>query len=87
MDVTRETLLKETREHLQEHRGIDPARVEESTNLRDDLGLDSLDVAELGMRWARDYGVLLEEEQMLNIETLGEALDHVMASVRAGAGG
>ncbi|MDQ3935781.1 MAG: acyl carrier protein [Actinomycetota bacterium] len=79
MQVTREQLLKETREHLQQQRSIEPERVREDALLRDDLGLDSLDVAELGMRWAADYGVLLEEEQILNIETVGEALDFVMS--------
>ncbi len=81
--MTREQLLRETREYLHENRSIEPDRVKEDALLRDDLGLDSLDVAELGMRWATDYGVLLEEEQILNIETVGEALDFVMAQTAA----
>ena len=83
MEVTRDRLLDETREYLRAQRSIDPELVREDASLRDDLGLDSLDVAELGMRWASDYGVLLEEEQILNIETVGEAIDFVIANVGA----
>lgn len=80
MEPTREQLLREIREHLETQRGIEPERVREDALLRDDLGLDSLDVAELGMRWAGDYGVMLEEEAILHLETVGEAIDYVVAN-------
>jgi acyl carrier protein len=81
--VTRGRLLAEIREHLQTQRDIAPERVNEDARLRDDLGLDSLDVAEMGMGWAGEYGVLLEEDQILNMETVREAIDYVLANVPA----
>jgi acyl carrier protein len=86
MDTTRETLLEQLRDQLRVQRGIEPGRVREDARLRDDLGLDSLDMAELGMVWASRYGVLLGEEEILNIETVGEAIDFVHSAAHAGPG-
>lgn len=87
MELTREHLLNEIREYLQTQRGIEPARVREDAQLRDDLGLDSLDLAELGMQWASDYGVMLDEEAILHLETVGEAIDFVIDSAGVTAEG
>lgn len=63
---------------LAEERAIEPATVHEHTRLRD-LGLDSLDLAEMAMEWEQEYGVQLKDEHIAEIVTFGDAIDHVLA--------
>lgn len=42
--------------------------------LRDDLGADSLDMIEIVIRLEEQLGVVIEQEEAVGLETLGDAL-------------
>lgn len=81
----RDRLLEEVRAYLRDQREIDPARVNEDTSFMDDLGIDSLDLAAMALALEDVYGVRLEDEQIMLIRTVGDALDLILESVEAGA--
>jgi acyl carrier protein len=78
IETTREELLEQIRRFLEEQRGIDPDRVHEEARFKDDLNLDSLDLIELAMGWEVAYGLALEDEQVLSIVTVADAIDAVL---------
>ncbi len=51
---------------------VAPERLSLDTNLREDLQADSLDLVEVAMRLEERLGVSLPEEQLLEIQTLGD---------------
>lgn len=58
--------------------------VEESDHLIYDLGLDSLDAAEISTELSYSYGVEICEEVILNIGTVGDLTDLVLSYVNYG---
>jgi acyl carrier protein len=73
----RQRLLDQVREYLMTQRGIEPDHIDESTRFREDLDLDSLDVAALAIDWEDEYGVTVEDERVVTCTTVGKALDLV----------
>jgi acyl carrier protein len=82
VNVGRAKMLDEIRHFLSEERDIDPQQVHEDTCFRD-LGLDSLDLAEMAMEWEQEYGVVLKDEHIAEIETFSDAIDQVLIGVPA----
>ena len=74
----RAELLLRIRNYLQEERQIDPERVQEGTDFREDLELDSLDLAAIAMQFEDEYGLTLDDERVLTIKTVGEAINLVI---------
>ena len=58
-------------------------RIEEATRFREDLDADSLDLYELVMELEDRYGVAITEEEAARIETVGDAVDFVLAHAPA----
>ena len=56
-----------------------PARVEESTHFKEDLEADSLDLYTLVQELEDTYGVRMTDEQAAQIQTVGQAVDFVLA--------
>jgi acyl carrier protein len=79
MNPQRAKMLAGIRTFLAEERELDPDGIHEHTEFRE-LGLDSLDLAEMAMEWEDEYGVLLDDEQMAAIRTFGDAIDRVLAN-------
>jgi len=46
----------------------------ESANLRDDLGVDSLDIVEIVMQVEEELGIMIEDDQFSNLMTVGELM-------------
>ncbi|HEX8646589.1 MAG TPA: acyl carrier protein [Thermoleophilaceae bacterium] len=78
----RSQLLDEIRTFLQREREVDPERVQEGAHFKDDLGLDSLDVAAIAVELEDKYEVELEDEHVVLVRTVGDALDVVIALMR-----
>lgn len=79
MNPERAKMLASLRTFLAAERELDPDSIHEHTEFRE-LGLDSLDLAEMAMEWEDEYGVLLDDEQMAAIRTFGDAIDRVLAN-------
>jgi acyl carrier protein len=82
--MTREEVFALVRTHLADELEIDPARIEESTRFRDDLGADSLDLYTLVQELEDSYGVKMSDEEAAKIATVGQAVDFVVAHAPAG---
>jgi acyl carrier protein len=80
--VTRDAVLNKVREHLAAELEVDPGRIVESARFRDDLDADSLDLYELVMELEDTYGVRVAEEDAAEIETVGQAIDFVLARLQ-----
>lgn len=77
----RKRLLEEIREYLKEEREIDPSLVQEGVAFREELSIDSLDLAAMALALEDGYGVRLEDEQIMSVRTVGDALDLILETV------
>jgi acyl carrier protein len=77
--MSRDEVLDKVRAHLASELEVDPARIEDGTRFRDDLDADSLDLYELVMELEDSYGIKMSEEDAAGIETVGQAVDFVLA--------
>jgi acyl carrier protein len=84
MTARREEVLELVRSHLSEELGMDASRIQEVSRFRDDLEADSLDLVELVVELEDRYGIRIPEDQAEKIETVGQAVDFVLAHAPAG---
>ena len=85
--MTREEILELIREHLADELQLDPARIEEATHFRKDLAADSLDLYTLVQELEDTYGVKMSDEEAARIQTVGAAVDFVLASLQSASAG
>jgi acyl carrier protein len=86
--MTRDEVLELIREHLADELQIDPGRITEQTHFRNDLNADSLDLYTLVQELEDTYGVKMSDEEAARIQTVGAAVDFVLAHLgSASAGG
>ena len=85
--MTRDEVLELIREHLADELQLDPARVTEQTHFRQDLNADSLDLYTLVQELEDTYGVKMSDEEAARIQTVGAAVDFVLAQLPASTGG
>ena len=76
--MTREEVFSLIRAHLADELEVDPARIEDGTRFREDLGADSLDLYTLVQELEDSYGVSMSDEEAARITTVGQAVDFVV---------
>ena len=86
MSPDRARLLGRVQEFLEQERDIDPSTVDEDTRFRDDLQIDSLDLAAMALALETEYGIRLDDEAILRIDTVGDACDLILAGAATPAG-
>ena len=57
--------------------GIDEEKVTRDASFKDDLGTDSLDIAELVMELEDEFDMEIPDEEAEKINTVGDALDFI----------
>lgn len=57
--------------------GIDEEKVTPEASFKDDLGADSLDIAELVMELEDEFDMEIPDEEAENINTVGDALNFI----------
>jgi acyl carrier protein len=77
--MTREQIFALIQVHLADELDLEPARITEDTNFKDDLEADSLDLYTLVQELEDTYGVRIPDERAAEILTVGQAVDFVMA--------
>ncbi|HEX4114412.1 MAG TPA: acyl carrier protein [Solirubrobacteraceae bacterium] len=77
--MTREEVFVLIQAHLADELDVEPGLIGETTNFKDDLGADSLDLYTLVQELEDTYGVKIEDEQAADILTVGQAVDFVVA--------
>ncbi|MFN8161417.1 MAG: acyl carrier protein [Solirubrobacterales bacterium] len=81
--MNREEVTGLVRDHLSEELEVDPARITDDARFREDLDADSLDLYELVMELEDTYGITVPEDEAARIETVGDAIDFVLAHAPA----
>lgn len=77
--MTREQVLTLIQTHLADELDVDPTAIVESTRFKEDLEADSLDLYTLVQELEDSYGVRISDEQAVDILTVGQAVDFVLA--------
>lgn len=77
--MERQEAFELVRVHLAEELGIDAAGITEQASLRDDLEADSLDLYTLLQEVEDRLGIRIGDEQAADIETVGQAVDAIVA--------
>lgn len=54
---------------------VDPDEITEETTFADDLGADSLDLYQILMGLEEEFGVTVDQEKVVDIKSVGEALE------------
>jgi acyl carrier protein len=83
MSLSRDEVMAKVREHLSTELEVDPGKISDSTNFKQDLDADSLDLYELVMELEDSYGIAVSEEEAARIETVGDAVDFVLGRLPA----
>jgi acyl carrier protein len=81
--LDRDQVMAKVREHLAAELEVGESEIAEGTRFRDDLDADSLDLYELVMELEDTYGISVSEEEAGRIETVGQAVDFVLARLPA----
>ena len=79
--MTREEVFTLIQAHLADELEVDPARIDDTTRFREDLEADSLDLYTLVQELEDTYGVRMSDEQAAKVQTVGQAVDFVLANV------
>ncbi len=80
---TREDVFALIRDHLADELDVDPALIGDGTRFKEDLEADSLDLYTLVQELEDTYGVQISDEQAVEIKTVGQAVDFVLAQAPA----
>ena len=63
--------------------GVEPGDIKRETSIANDLGADSLDIAELMIAFEEEFDIDIKEEDAQNIEQVGQVIDHIQAAISA----
>lgn len=77
-----EETIKKIRQTIAKTLSIEVEKVTDDAALVDDLGADSLDVAELGMALQEEFGVELSDEQLAGIRTVKDVAQAIVPLVK-----
>jgi acyl carrier protein len=83
MSLDRDQVMTKVREHLATELEVSEDEIAEGTRFREDLDADSLDLYELVMELEDTYGIKVSEEDAAKIDTVGDAVDFVVARLPA----
>ena len=68
-------MLETLREVICRYVEIDPATLTEETNIRSELGLNSLELINIAVAIEDEFDVEIPDREVGNIETLGDAIN------------
>ena len=72
-------MLEKMKEIIAEQLSVDESEIELSSNFKDDLGADSLDLFELVMALEEEYDVQIPAEELGNIATVEDVIEYLKA--------
>ena len=83
--MDRQQVFELIRDRLADILEIDAASISEGQSFADDLEADSLDLVELVMSLEDTLGITIEEDDLADVRTVGDALDVIVAASTAAA--
>ncbi len=72
-------MLEKMKEIIAEQLSVDASEIELTSNFKDDLGADSLDLFELVMALEEEYDVEIPAEELENIATVEDVIEYLKA--------
>ncbi|MDR0520461.1 MAG: acyl carrier protein [Planctomycetaceae bacterium] len=73
MADTKERVIKIIADHL----GQDASNITETTDIANDLGADSLDLADLIITFEEEFNINIDESEAQNLTTVGDVIKQV----------
>ena len=70
-------MLEKMKEIIAEQLSVDESEIGLSSNFKDDLGADSLDLFELVMALEDEYSVEIPAEDLEKLTSVGEVMDYL----------
>lgn len=67
-------MLEKVIEVICKYVDIDPAKLNENTNIRSELGLNSLELVNIAVAIEDEFDVEIPDREVMNIETLADAV-------------
>lgn len=78
--MTREEVFGKIKTIIIEHFEIDEDKVTETINIKNDLEADSISIMEFVLELEDVFDAEISDEEAENIETIGAAVDYIMAN-------
>ncbi len=79
MAMTREEILDEVKKLIADSMRVEIDEIKEDSKFIDDLGADSLDIAELVMAMETKFDIEIPDDDAQKIRTVGEAVDYLQS--------
>ncbi|MBE6592130.1 MAG: acyl carrier protein [Ruminococcaceae bacterium] len=73
-------MIEELKELLSQQLGIDVDRIDDDSEIINDLAADSLDIAELLMTLEDQYNVIIPDEEVAKLKTVRDVADYIEAN-------
>ncbi|MDO4587587.1 MAG: acyl carrier protein [Planctomycetia bacterium] len=77
MAESKEQITAKVIDIIAEQLGVEKNTISEQTDIANDLGADSLDIAELMIAFEEEFDIDIVEEDTQNITTVGQVVEHI----------
>lgn len=77
--MTKQEILERIRKILADQLSIEPETIEMTSNIIEDLNVDSIDFVELVMSLESEFDMAIMDEEAERIRTVGDAVDFIHA--------
>lgn len=81
--MTRSEINQRVHDFLVSDFEIDEEKIYQDANLKDDIGIDSLDFVDIGVIVNKEFGIKIVNEEMKGIATLGQFCDYIESKINA----
>ena len=72
-------VFEDVKKRLAEQLRVNEASITESSRLVEDLHADSANVMVMIMNLEDDYGIVIEDDQIMNLKTVGDVVKYIEA--------
>jgi acyl carrier protein len=79
--MKKEEIFEKVKFSFEDYIGLDEDLIVNEANLKDDLGLDSLDVVELIMEYEKEFNISVPDEDIDNIKTIENIVDYLYSRI------
>lgn len=79
--MTREEIIEKTNQFLIDDLEVEETALDENANLKDDLGIDSLDFVDIVVIVEKNFGFKIKAEEMAGVDTLGKFYDYIYQKI------
>lgn len=74
-------VLDKIKDMLEKQLGIDKSKITEDSDIIKDIGADSLDIVEFLMDAENEWGIIIEEEDVKNLHTIGDVVKYIESRI------